>query len=1001
VVFLFKEAAMAGSDPSPASTTSDLDAIQHDGRFYPPALRTEEMELLHRRRKEAVKGKGPGDWLSVGLSGGGIRSATFSLGMFEAWARSKGFLRRIDYLSTVSGGGYFGSFLGRLLSRNYLKKPEDLEQVLQREQAPAVLRFLRENGRYMAPNGAGDKLFVGAAVLRNWFSVHLVLSIFLLAFFLGLQVIRIKLGEYSLAWSPELASWLDSYQWGSKAADLIRDFRWTGHGALWWSPYVLIPPVIFLLFAFPLGWAYWLIEPAGGVIANASLKTGSASAIRRWEKAKIPPWAGVLVALFFGIWLPRVKLDLGLSSLWALLSVTAGATLFWWIFVLLIPMRKEPVPPESATRSETPRLAEEIDRALYRRMALRNRLTIGLTWALTATGGFLVLALVDSLGQTMYVLGPRFWGYLAALVSPVLVVVSSAQRIAAFFSQRGSKRGPLHYSLKLIATVAALILSLLLLVTIDAVSHAIAWGFHRPPASAPPNLISAPKEPQDLTVSVRSSEDPVLPIDLQVIAGGAKISPQEAGAAPSVESPPGSRDAEPAFVAFLVALLLSILFGGTWPFVDRSSHHSLYASRLTRAYLGASNQSRWGDGPSITQVLGGDDLDMARYWPPPSAKATPIHLINVTINETVDGRSQVQQQDRKGVGMALGPCGLSVGARHHAVVAFGKDQNADPYGKPCTVYPSDPEESPVFRYKDVEVEVGEGRTERRKVFRGQPLPLGDWVAISGAAFSTGLGAKTSLGVSLLAGFANVRLGRWWDSGVSPVPRQLRDFKLGAWIETRLARWFPVQVCLLDEFLARFPGTARKHWYLSDGGHFENLGGYELIRRRLPLIVIVDAEQDTDFEFGGLANLIRKARLDFGAEIEFLEDGELKKLLEGMPDSCKGIGTIEQLRRGRWENGELKEADRTGCSRAHAALARVRYPSSSTTSRLIYVKPTLMGDEPADVLEYHRSHPDFPHESTADQFFDEAQWESYRRLGDHIARKLLPFLVDGDLFPGRR
>jgi len=69
------------------------------------------------------------------------------------------------------------------------------------------------------------------------------------------------------------------------------------------------------------------------------------------------------------------------------------------------------------------------------------------------------------------------------------------------------------------------------------------------------------------------------------------------------------------------------------------------------------------------------------------------------------------------------------------------------------------------------------------------------------------------------------------------------------LEGLLSFAFPVQVCLLDEFLARFPGTARKHWYLSDGGHFENLGGYELIRRRRPLIVIVDAEQDADFEFG--------------------------------------------------------------------------------------------------------------------------------------------------------
>ena len=61
---------------------------------------------------------------------------------------------------------------------------------------------------------------------------------------------------------------------------------------------------------------------------------------------------------------------------------------------------------------------------------------------------------------------------------------------------------------------------------------------------------------------------------------------------------------------------------------------------------------------------------------------------------------------------------------------------------------------------------------------------------------------------------------------------------------------------------------------------------------------------------------------------------------------------------------------------------------------MYVKATLRGDEPVDVLEYHGSHPDFPHESTANQFFDEAQWESYRRLGEHIGSKVLsPALFD--------
>ena len=375
----------------------------------------------------------------------------------------------------------------------------------------------------------------------------------------------------------------------------------------------------------------------------------------------------------------------------------------------------------------------------------------------------------------------------------------------------------------------------------------------------------------------------------------------------------------------------------------------------------------------------GDDEDLAGYWPPPESKGTFLHLINVTINETIDGRSQIQQQDRKGTGMALGPCGLSAGVQHHMLLPFGQPENTDPVGAPVIIFPSDGYK--VFDYEG-------------KVFAGEMLPLGSWVGISGAAFSTGIGMRTSLGLSLLAGLGNVRLGRWWDSGIL---RKGSAGKLGLKIEKLLAHVFPVQVYLLDELLARFPGTARRHWYLSDGGHFENMGGYELVRRRVDRIVIVDGEQDDGYGFEGLANLIRKARLDFDAEIEFLDEDKLDDEVKG--PVRREFGTLQQLRRGKWQvaketpgskgrRGTLLEADPGGLSLAHVALARITYRSPGPAeSLLLYVKPTLTGDEPGDLIEYHENHPAFPHESTLDQFFDEAQWESYRKLGQHIAGQL--------------
>ena len=217
----------------------------------------------------------------------------------------------------------------------------------------------------------------------------------------------------------------------------------------------------------------------------------------------------------------------------------------------------------------------------------------------------------------------------------------------------------------------------------------------------------------------------------------------------------------------------------------------------------------------------------------------------------------------------------------------------------------------------------------------------------------------------------------------------------SWIE----RVFPMQMYLLSEFLSRFYGTSRNRWYLSDGGHFENMGGYELIRRRLARIVIVDAEADPEYTFEGLANLVRKARLDFGAEIAFLNAEELDA---AVPDPYRRLfGTLDQMRRGKWATEPVRDVrsrhrrlsieapiDETRYSLAHAALARIRYAGEGAREAwLLYVKPTMIGDEPTDLIQYHRGHPHFPQETTADQFFDEAQWESYRMLGYHIGLRV--------------
>jgi hypothetical protein len=321
----------------------------------------------------------------------------------------------------------------------------------------------------------------------------------------------------------------------------------------------------------------------------------------------------------------------------------------------------------------------------------------------------------------------------------------------------------------------------------------------------------------------------------------------------------------------------------------------------------------------------------------------------------------------------------------------------------------------VFEYAD---QASDG--QQVDVYDGQRLASGSWTGISGAAFTTGLGYRTSLALSLLTGFFNVRLGYWWDSGTAgrSTPRTL-----GGWLGRLFNSVFPVQRELLNEFLSRFPGTSEPYWYLSDGGHFENMGGYELIRRRLPLIVIIDAEADPDYTYQGLANMIQKARLDFDAEIEFCESNKLSEKLGGNSLARRYFGTLEQLRRGTWAEEPVNDpvtrekrlslapVDLERFSLAHAALAEIRYDASQSSpfktestiqaevphvakgtdkkqnGWLILIKPTLTGAEPTDVLRYHSEHASFPHETTADQWFDESQWESYRKLGEHIGESI--------------
>ncbi|HKF44484.1 MAG TPA: hypothetical protein VKG01_15410 [Thermoanaerobaculia bacterium] len=871
-----------------------------DESIYPKELETLERQAIANRREAAGLPAGdPQVPIGLACSGGGIRSATVCLGVFQALARA-GLLRRIDFLSTVSGGGYAGTFLGQLYLRSYVDPardrsgrpsslagsdanaqvggdtPADRVSRILGDSGSKPIAWLRENGRYLSPNGSGDSFLAAAAVLRNWAAIQLVLIVFCATVLCGFLAVRTLVADaVSVAFRGD-APHFPRY---SALGEFFSNFDPTLPHTLWVSDYLLVAGAMVAVLAVPVGLAYWLTRAREIVIAILL--------------GLIPLWL-----LMSAEGLPAFLL--GAAAYWLLAAAA------WTLFA------------QRGWRIES-------ETARWKQGNFLNRMLARFLFAAAIVAA---IGVVDSLGQNLHA-HPTAWN-IARVLAMLATLLTFGKKVVPFISNF-TRGGRPTIPVSLLAGIGATALVLVLLAFLSRLTY-------------------------DLN-------DAMAGAPLEVTQGWTVF---------------WSGRFRPAWIAFGGFAFFSVILGHALPFLNRSSLQSLYSARLTRAYLGASNPERWeADGMRVTDPMPGDAVGWEEYRP--ERFGGPLHLINTTINETVDGRSQVEQRDRKGTSLAVGPFGLSAGAKHHGLwtgraghLATGR------LSRKRSLAPLAPADGfRVFATK-----------EPGDTIEVEPLTLGEWVGISGAAFSTGVGFRTSLGLSLLCGMANVRLGYWWNSGVDPWNR---DVQTPPGILRRIARrlpLFPVQRLLVDELVARFPGTALKWWYLTDGGHFENTAAYELIRRRVPLIVILDNGADPDCQFEDMGNLVRKARLDFQTEIRFAgEENEGGSL--GVARDYEGrIGTLAQLK----PAAQAADPDSGFCgpvarrSERHIAAGIVEYPDGQR-GLLLVVKPTLAGDEPSDVLQYATNHPTFPQEPTTDQFFDEAQWESYRSLGEHVGGKL--------------
>ncbi|MEQ8332829.1 patatin-like phospholipase family protein [Nisaea sp.] len=290
-----------------------------------------------------------------------------------------------------------------------------------------------------------------------------------------------------------------------------------------------------------------------------------------------------------------------------------------------------------------------------------------------------------------------------------------------------------------------------------------------------------------------------------------------------------------------------------------------------------------------------------------------------------------------------------------------------------------------------------GGFQPTKDFAGGDMTLATAMTVSGAAANpnagvAGTGATRSRPVSWLMSLLNVRLGYW-----------VRNRDVGGFLFRR-SKPNHFDVMAVESGLV--PQRETGKWYqLSDGGHFENLAIYELIRRRCSLILVSDGGADPHYKFGDLQNAVRRVSQDFGVQIEFgrsvLSEEEYLKAYAGRDLPIGPLTPENTLSFDHWRNrlSSLVPRRPTGFPVGGKAadhgfiIGTVTYPARDDGTpeeegTIIYVKATMLDGLSLETRGYKTDYPDFPHQSTADQFFDPAQFEAYRELGNAIGEDMI-------------
>ena len=857
--------------------------------------------------------------MGLAFSGGGIRSATFSLGVLQGLAKL-GLLRKFHYLSTVSGGGYIGSWLINWIKQDGVKEVE-------RRLCPAFtpdprdlrlepIRFLRDFSNYLSPQMgllSADMWVMAVVWVRN---TLLNLLILLPAMFAVLLVPRV----------PEM--------WAHAVApvQLARNNTLPDSSLL---PVCHLPTVYLWAFLLTI---VWIVILVGLNLRQFPADVGGAAAVSANTRQRFysRPW-GVLTFIVLPIlaaaWLASLELwcHAGDSGAWEWKSVGVFGALMATILLV------------NANYLQCFRSTHGTG---LRANALGVAAMAVIAVTLGAVTALLTMGLEAIFG--IWRRAPNHPDTPAVTVFGIPLVVLAlflALILLVGFMSRNLPDGASKWLVRMRAYIA--IYSTLWLVwaglslygwRLDCwlwmkYHHYAAWPLIAGWAWTTIRGVLAGKsaETKGGKADWKTSLGFYATVGPYVFIVGLFLALSLA-AQTAVTATADFLKAT-SLVHSCFAMMLPVATAGqrwTWSLlfclgsstllafwlsfwfdVNEFSLNNFYRGRLVRCYLGATNKKR-----RPNPFTGYDPRDerwtlseFKKNGPNPKYEG-PFPVFNATLN-LVHG-DELAWQERRGASFTFTPdlCGYET--------PWHAPANPQPFAK---------------------LEFLGYRETNDYAYPAPGMHLGTPMSISGAALSPNMGFYTRAATGFLMTIFNARLG-WWLGN----PRH----------KTTRHRAGPTQgLAYLMKELLGLTNDRAGFIYVSDGGHFENLAIYELVRRRCRFIVACDAEEDAKFAFNGLGNAIRKCREDFGVEIDLRV--ELIK-----PETANLL------------------------SRSHCVVGTIRYPDQVGLGYLVYLKTSLVGDEPEDVLQYHVAHPDFPHQSTADQWFTESQFESYRRLGLHIA-----------------